>query len=68
MTAMYCTVCMCPITIRLCRSNPADRTGHTFKKMIEKYENDIKGIHLEPSAVRTYPYGTLAAQVIGFTG
>ena len=30
-------------------------------------ENDIKGIHLEPSAVRTYPYGTLAAQVIGFT-
>ena len=30
-------------------------------------ENDIRGIHLEPSAVRTYPYGTLAAQVIGFT-
>ena len=30
-------------------------------------ENDIKGIHLEPSAVRTYPYGTLASQVIGFT-
>ena len=30
-------------------------------------ESDIKGIHLEPSAVRTYPYGTLASQVIGFT-
>ena len=30
-------------------------------------ENDISGIHLEPSSVRYYPYGTLAAQVIGFT-
>ncbi len=30
-------------------------------------ENDISGIHLEPSSQRSYPYGTLAAQVIGFT-
>ena len=30
-------------------------------------ENDTKGIHLEPSAVPTYPYGTLASHVIGFT-
>ena len=30
-------------------------------------ENQISGIHLEPSSVRFYPYGTLAAQVIGFT-
>ena len=30
-------------------------------------ENDIKGIHLEPNSQRVYPYGTLAAQVIGFT-
>ena len=30
-------------------------------------ENDISGIHLEPGTLRTYPYGTLAAQVIGFT-
>ncbi len=30
-------------------------------------EHDISGIHLEPSARRTYPYGSLAAQVIGFT-
>ena len=30
-------------------------------------ENGISGIHLEPSSKRTYPYGTLAAQVIGFT-
>ncbi len=30
-------------------------------------ENQISGIHLEPTAMRTYPNGTLAAQVIGFT-
>ena len=30
-------------------------------------ENDISGIHLEPSARRVYPFGTLAAQTIGFT-
>ncbi len=30
-------------------------------------ENSISGIHLEPSSQRTYPFGTLAAQVIGFT-
>ena len=30
-------------------------------------ENDISGIHLEPGTRRSYPYGTLAAQVIGFT-
>lgn len=30
-------------------------------------ENGISGIHLEPSSQRVYPFGTLAAQVIGFT-
>ena len=30
-------------------------------------ENDISGIHLEPNSMRYYPYGSLAAQVIGFT-
>ena len=30
-------------------------------------ENGIKGIHLEPESKRTYPYGKLASQVIGFT-
>ena len=30
-------------------------------------ENKIVGIHMEPSTKRYYPYGTLAAQVIGFT-
>ena len=28
---------------------------------------NISGIHLEPATMRVYPYGTLAAQVIGFT-
>ncbi len=30
-------------------------------------EQGISGVHLEPSSKRTYPYGALAAQVIGFT-
>ena len=30
-------------------------------------EENIKGIHLEPNSQRFYPYGSLAAQVIGFT-
>ena len=30
-------------------------------------ENQISGIHLEPASQRTYPFGTLAAQVIGFS-
>ena len=37
--------------------------------LIRQYinENNLSGIHLEPNSRRTYPYGTLAAQVIGFT-
>jgi len=30
-------------------------------------EKNISGIHLEPGSQRYYPYGSLAAQVIGFT-
>ncbi|MBR5126065.1 MAG: PASTA domain-containing protein [Oscillospiraceae bacterium] len=30
-------------------------------------DNNISGIHLEPERQRVYPYGSLAAQVIGFT-
>ena len=30
-------------------------------------ENNISGIHLEPGNRRSYPFGSLAAQVIGFT-
>ena len=37
--------------------------------LIRDYINEasIQGIHLEPESCRYYPYGTLAAQVIGFT-
>ncbi|MBQ4642472.1 MAG: PASTA domain-containing protein [Oscillospiraceae bacterium] len=30
-------------------------------------ENNIRGIHLEPNSMRVYPYGSMAAQVVGFT-
>ena len=40
-------------------------TAAAVRKYIQ--EQDISGIHLEPSTQRYYPYGTLAAQVIGFT-
>ena len=30
-------------------------------------ENNVSGVHLEPSARRSYPFGELASQVIGFT-
>ncbi|MBP3684151.1 MAG: PASTA domain-containing protein [Oscillospiraceae bacterium] len=30
-------------------------------------ENNISGIHLEPTSQRSYPFGSLAAQVVGFT-
>jgi len=30
-------------------------------------ENDLSGVHLETDSQRTYPYTTLASQVIGFT-
>ncbi len=37
--------------------------------LIRDYINahKVSGIHLEPNSKRRYPYGTLAAQVIGFT-
>ena len=46
----------------------ADVDGETAGK-IREYINacGISGIHLEPNAKRVYPYGTLAAQTIGFT-
>ena len=40
-------------------------TAGTIRAYIN--ENSISGIHLEPTSQRTYPFGTLAAQVIGFT-
>ena len=40
-------------------------TGDAIREYIN--ENNISGIHLEPGTKRYYPYGSLAAQVIGFT-
>ena len=47
----------------------ASRVEEETAALIRDYinENDISGIHLEPNSQRTYPYGSLAAQVIGFT-
>lgn len=40
-------------------------TAGRIRDYINAYQ--ISGIHLEPNARRYYPYGSLAAQVIGFT-
>ncbi len=47
----------------------AARVDEQTAALIRTYilENDISGIHLEPNSQRYYPYGSLAAQVIGFT-
>ena len=47
----------------------AARISQETAAKIRSYINEtgIAGIHLEPNARRYYPYGTLAAQVIGFT-
>ena len=42
-----------------------EETAAKIRAFINEY--DISGIHLEPNSRRTYPYGSLAAQVIGFT-
>ena len=46
-----------------------DRVEEETAARIREYINsiDLQGVHLEPSSQRYYPYGTLAAQVIGFT-
>ena len=45
------------------------RVSEEIAAQIRAYinENQISGIHLEPNSQRYYPYGSLAAQVIGFT-
>lgn len=51
-----------------------DRQSVVIKKQVEKSVADrirkknIAGIHFEEDSKRYYPYGSLAAQVIGFTG
>ncbi len=47
----------------------ADRIDEDTATLIRNYINEqgISGIHIEPNSKRYYPYGSLAAQVIGFT-
>ena len=47
----------------------ADRVEEELAAKVRTYidETGIQGIHLEPNSKRYYPYGSLAAQVIGFT-
>ena len=46
-----------------------DRVEEEVAAQVRAYieETGIEGIHLEPNSQRYYPYGSLAAQVIGFT-
>ena len=46
-------------------TKPPDEVTSKLRDFI--VENDIIGIHMEPDSKRTYPYSSLAAQVIGFT-
>ena len=45
------------------------RVSQEIAGKIREYinEHDVAGIHLEPASQRIYPFGTLAAQVLGFT-
>ena len=49
----------------LIRDRVPEETAALVRNYIE--ETGIEGIHLEPNSQRYYPYGSLAAQVIGFT-
>ena len=42
-----------------------EETASVIRSFIN--DHDISGIHLEPNSKRYYPFGALAAQVIGFT-
>lgn len=47
----------------------ASRVPEERAAQVRAYLNEtgLQGVHLEPGSQRNYPYGTLAAQVIGFT-
>jgi len=55
--------------IRMRYKKLAERISEETAAKIRTYinENGISGIHLEPNTQRYYPFGSLAAQVIGFT-
>ena len=47
----------------------ADRVEEETAERVRAYliSSGVRGVHLEPNTRRSYPYGPLAAQVIGFT-
>lgn len=52
-----------PIRVRIARGlSPAQVTA------LAEYSHDLKGVQVEAEAVRNYPYGDLAAHVLGYTG
>ena len=55
--------------IRMRYKKLAERISEETAAQIRQFINEegISGIHLEPNSQRYYPYGNLAAQVIGFT-
>ncbi len=55
--------------IRMRYKKLAERISEETASRIRQFINEegISGIHLEPNSQRYYPYGNLAAQVIGFT-
>lgn len=45
-------------------TNLDQQTSETLRQYL--LDNGISGVHLEPASIRVYPFGSLAAQVIGF--
>ncbi len=50
---------------QLVSANVEEAVAAQIRSFIQ--EQKMSGIHLEPSSKRSYPYGSLASQVIGFT-
>jgi penicillin-binding protein 2 len=52
-----------PVRVRIARGlSPAQVTA------LAEFSHEMKGVQVEPEAVRNYPYGDLAAHVLGYTG
>ncbi|PSB10919.1 penicillin-binding protein 2, partial [filamentous cyanobacterium CCP2] len=52
-----------PVRVRIARGlSPAQVTA------LAEFSQEMKGVQVEPEAVRNYPYGDLAAHVLGYTG
>ncbi len=52
-----------PVLVRIARGlSPAQITA------LAEFSQDLKGVQVQAEAVRNYPYGDLAAHVLGYTG